>query len=481
MKNLYFLLLAFLLFSCKKTEPPVTFGALPSPQQLAWHEMEYYAFVHFNINTFSDVEWGHGKEKPAIFNPTQLDCRQWARVCKAAGMKAIIITAKHHDGFCLWDSKYTEHDVASSPWRGGKGDLLRELADACKEYGLKMGIYMSPWDQNAPVYGKPEYNEYFKKQLEEALTQYGDIFEVWFDGAVGEEYKGIMVYDWKGFHEVVRRCQPNAVMFSDAGPDVRWVGNENGFANRTNWCTLNRDDYFPGTPRYVELRSGNKNGTHWLPAEADVSIRPGWYYHPEQDSLVKTPDQLEAIYYKSAGRSANLLLNLPVDRRGLVHENDSAALMQLRQRLDATFTNNLAAGQTAVAENIRGKAKEYAAAHLLDGNNSTYWTTDDAVKTAVVEVQLSQPQRINVLALREYLPLGQRVEVFSVEAKAQGQWQRLGNGTTIGNKRLLTFPPIEAEAFKISVTGMAPPALSEIGLYFRPHENKLLENLEAAD
>ncbi len=397
-------------------------------------------------------------------------------------MKGIIITAKHHDGFCLWDSKFTKHDVASSPWRGGKGDLLRELAEACKEYGLKMGIYMSPWDQNSPIYGTPGYNDYFKKQLEEALTGYGDIFEVWFDGAVGEEFKGKMVYDWKGFHEVVRRCQPNAVIFSDAGPEVRWVGNENGFANRTNWCTLNRDDYFPGTPRYLELRSGNKNGTHWLPAEADVSIRPGWYYHAAQDSLVKTADQLEAIYYKSVGRNANLLLNLPVDRRGLVHENDSAALAQLRQRLDATFTVNFSKSQKATASNVRGVSTQFAARNVLDGDYATFWTTDDSVKNASLEIQLDKPQKINVISLGEHLPLGQRVEAFSIEAKVNGEWKKLAEGTTIGNKRMLTFPAVESGAFKINIlSAMAPPALAEVGLFFRPHENELLNNLEGAD
>jgi len=473
--NLFFLFLLFGVFSCQDDTPPEPYGATPSERQQAWHQMKYYAFVHFNMNTFSGAEWGHGEEPPSLFNPTQLDCRQWARIAKQAGMEAIIITAKHHDGFCLWDSQYTEHDVASSDWRNGQGDVLRDLAEACREYGLKMGVYLSPWDQNSPVYGTDNYNEYFMNQLTEVLSGYGDIFEVWFDGAVGPEYKGKQPYDWAGFIATVRKHQPDAVIFSDAGPDIRWVGNEKGFANPTNWATLNRDDYYPGTPRYKELRSGNQNGTHWLPAEVDVSIRPGWYYHPGEDDKVKSTDHLEQIYYSSVGRNSNLLLNLPVDRRGLVHENDSAALMELRRRLDATFTTDLSAAAGVKASAIRGNSDRFAPAHLLDDDPETYWATDDEQTTASFTLTFDKPQTFNVLELREYLPLGQRVEAFKVEAWQNEEWQEIGTATTIGNRRFLSLPVTSGERLRVTITeAMACPVINEVGLYYRPHDNSRL-------
>lgn len=461
------------------TQTPAPFGALPSPRQLAWHELDYYAFIHFNINTFSDLEWGHGTESPQIFNPSQLDCRQWARVCKEAGMKGIILTAKHHDGFCLWPSQYTAHSVKNSPWRDGKGDLLQALSDACREYGLKMGVYISPWDRNNPIYGTPGYNDYFVSQLKELLTGYGDIFEVWFDGAVSEEYKGQQLYDWDAYIKTVRQYQPNAVIFSDAGPDVRWVGTERGFANPSNWCTLNRDDYYPGTPRYLELRSGNKNGTHWLPAEVDVSIRPGWYYHAQEDDKVKSADHLELIYYNSTGRNANLLLNLPVDRRGLVHENDIAALMALRERLDQTFGKNL-------AHNAQWRASsEFSEAcrveNLGDASLENYWAAGKDQLEASLELQLPQPATFNVLELREYLPLGQRIEAVSVDAWLDGKWQWVGNATTVGNRLLLRLPDTHSSRLRIHLRGMAPPILTTAALYQRPHDNYLLESEAAFD
>lgn len=470
----------FFFASCKSpSSPPSPFGAIPSPQQLDWHDLEYYAFVHFNINTFSDVEWGHGKEPASLFNPTALDCRQWARVAKEAGMKGIIITAKHHDGFCLWPSKYSEHSVKNSLWKNGHGDVLKELSEACKEFGLKMGVYLSPWDQNSPIYGTPEYNEYFMKQLEEVLTSYGDIFEVWFDGAVGEEFKGKQIYDWRGFIHTVRKNQPNAVIFSDAGPDIRWVGTEQGFANPTNWSTLNRDDYFPGTPKYLDLRSGNKNGTHWLPAEVDVSIRPGWYYHTDQDDKVKSPEHLELIYYQSVGRNANLLLNLPVDRRGLVHENDVKSLMALKAKLDATFTTDLAAGAKTRASNTRYGRKIFASSAVTDGNPGTYWAADDKVKKATLEILFDKEKTFNVIELREFIPLGQRVEECNVEAWVEGGWKTIGNATTIGYKRLIPVALTTASKIKINIlSALACPTLSQISVYFRPHHNYLLESDE---
>ncbi len=467
-KYLIFSFLIF-LFACenKQINPPASFGAVPSTRQLAWHELEYYAFVHFNMNTFTNEEWGHGTESPNTFNPTQLDCEQWARVCKQAGMKGIILTVKHHDGFCLFPTKYTEHSVKNSTWKNGKGDVVRELSEACKKHGLKMGVYLSPWDRNHPTYGTPEYNEVFKNTLREVLTSYGEIFEVWFDGANGEGPNGKkQEYDWKGFVEVVRTCQPNACIFSDGGPDVRWVGNENGFANPTNWSTLNGDKVYPGYPQYQELTSGHEDGTHWIPAECDVSIRPGWYYHADQDDKVKTLPQLVEIYFNSIGRNANLLLNLPVDRRGLVHEKDSTALMQLRKYLDESFALNLAKGKTVITSSHRGNEATFEGSKITDESKQTYWTTDDLTTTGSLEIDLQEEVVANTLVIQEFIALGQRVKSFSVEVWKNGAWEKVAQETTIGNKRIVQFPNMSMSKIKINIlSSKACPLISNVELY----------------
>lgn len=420
--------------------------------------MEYNAFVHFNMNTFTNIEWGMGSESPATFNPTALDCRQWARVCKEAGMKGIILTAKHHDGFCLWPSKYTEHSVKNSPWKGGKGDVVRELSDACKEYGLKFGVYLSPWDRNHPDYGKPEYLTYFRNQLRELLTNYGPIFEVWFDGANGGDgyYGGAnekrevdrqTYYDWPTTIQIVRELQPNAVIFSDAGPDVRWVGNEDGFAWETNWSTLRRDEFYPGSPNYKELNNGHADGNYWVPAECDVSIRPGWYYHPEQDDKVKSVEQLTDIYYKSVGRNGLLLLNIPVDKRGLIQENDAARLMKLKKALQKDFAVNFAEGP-------QGASKKVTAVENEQGSRITS-----------IEVDLSGKKSISMLVLQEKISMGQRVSSFKVFAQQNGNWTPIAGGTTIGYKRILRFAKIETDKVKIEFEGSGPLAISEVGIY----------------
>ncbi|NIA13715.1 MAG: alpha-L-fucosidase [Nitrospiraceae bacterium] len=457
--------------SAAQPAPPVPVGPTPAPRQLAWQALEYYAFVHFNMNTFTNMEWGMGTESPEQFNPTELDCRQWARVCRDAGMKGIIITAKHHDGFCLWPSAYTDHSVEKSPWRDGKGDLLRELSDACKEFGLKFGVYLSPWDRHEPSYGDSDrYNEHFKGQLRETLTHYGDVFEVWFDGACGEGPNGKkQVYDWPGFIGVVRECQPGAVIFSDAGPDIRWVGNESGFANPTNWSLLNRDEFSPGSSRYRELTSGHENGTHWLPAECDVSIRPGWYYHPEQDDEVKSLKALLDIYFHSVGRNGSLLLNLPVDTRGLVHENDAARLMELRRFIDAAFDRNLVLGATATSDTVRGNDDAFGANAAIDGDDSTYWATDDGVTAGSVTIDLDAAATFNVIMIREPIALGQRVQSFTVEAWQDGAWKEIAQGTTVGNKRLLRLDAVTADKVRLNILqAKACPAITAFGLFLAP-------------
>jgi len=480
MKNLFFLLTATLLFSCAQTPPPEPVHPLPSERQLAWHELEFYAFVHFNMNTFTNMEWGYGDESPELFNPTELDARQWARVCKEAGMKGIILTAKHHDGFCLWPSEYTEHSVKNSPWKNGEGDVVRELADACEEYGLKMGVYLSPWDRNHSDYGKPEYITYFRNQLRELLTNYGNVFEVWFDGANGgsgwyggaDEERRIdrqTYYDWENTWKIVRELQPMACLFSDAGPDVRWVGNEEGWAMKTNWSPIRRDEFYPGSPNYKELRSGHEDGTHWVPAEVDVSIRPGWYYHPSEDHKVKSLPHLLDIYYNSIGRNASFLLNFPVDTRGLIHENDVEQVMKLADAIKADFAENLAEGKKVEASNTRGNSRKYKGGNVTDGNPDTYWATDDGVIEASLEIDFGSPTTLNRFLVQEDIRLGQRVKEFTLEALSDGEWKDIAHETTIGCKRILRFHNVTADKLRFTILdSKACPVISNIEVYKAP-------------
>jgi len=467
-----------LLFSCVKVQPPEPVLPLPTERQLAWHELEFYAFVHFNMNTFTNMEWGFGNENPELFNPTELDCRQWAKVCKEAGMKGIIITAKHHDGFCLWPSAYSEHSVKNSPWKNGNGDVVRELADACKEYDLKFGIYLSPWDRNHADYGKPEYLVYFRNQLRELLTNYGDVFEVWFDGANGGNgwYGGAnetrkidnkTYYDWENTYKIVRELQPNACMFSDAGPDIRWVGNEEGWARETNWCLLNKDSVAPGVVSNLEwLRSGQENGTHWLPAEVDVSIRPGWYYHNSEYHQVKTLPHLLDIYYHSVGRNASLLINFPVDTRGLIHEKDAEQILKMAETIKSDFAVNLAEGKKVTATNTRGNSKKYQAKNVVDKNPDNYWATDDSVIVSSITIDFGEPTEFNRFLVQEDIRFGQRVKQFTLEAFSENEWKQIDAQTTIGRKRILRFPNVTASQLRLNITDSKDcPVISNIGVY----------------
>lgn len=468
-----------LFVSCVSETTPEPIAPIPSERQLNWQQLEYYAFVHFNMNTFTDMEWGLGGESPNIFNPTHFNARQWAKTAKNAGMKGIIITAKHHDGFCLWPTKTTEHSIKNSPYKNGNGDIVKEIADACKEYGLKFGVYLSPWDRNNEHYGKPEYVKIFHEQLQELLTNYGEIFEVWFDGANGgsgyygganEERKidNKTYYQWEKTNAIVRELQPSAVIFSDGGPDIRWVGNEEGWAEETNWSIMRRDEIYPGWPRYIELRSGHEDGTHWLPAECDVSIRPGWYYHASEDHQVKTLAQLIDIYYKSVGRNASLLLNIPVDNRGLIHKKDSIQLMKLRTQLDKDFAENIAVNAKVEATNIRGN--DYNADLTIDGDKNTYWSTNEGVNSGSIIFSFENDQEVNRILLQEYIPLGQRVQKFKVEAKIEGKWQLIDEQTTIGYKRILRFNRIKTSQIKVTVeASKGAVLLSNIELYNAPN------------
>lgn len=423
---------------------------LPSRQQLAWHEMEFYLFAHFGPNTFTDKEWGEGNEPSAIFNPSQLDCRQWCRVAKAAGAKGIIITAKHHDGFCLWPSKFSTHTVRESKWQEGKGDVLKELSMACREYGLKFGIYISPWDRNHPDYGTPKYNDVFVNMLKELLQNYGPVWELWWDGANGEGPNGKkQVYDWKKFEATVRRHSPQTVIFSDIGPDIRWVGNENGIAGEPNWNFLDTAGFKRGlgAPPTDTLNRGNYKGKQWIPAECDVSIRPGWFYHSSEDKKVKTAQQLFALYLKSVGRGANLLLNVPPDRRGLIHEKDSAALAGFKKLKDENFADNLLKDADSYYE---FSTKDYSEKPMLirgfDSSSQVY-----SINMQNFIVDIKQPLKMNCIVLREAIHLGQSIRQFSIvlynKNKAIGQIL----GTSVGRKRILTFPAATITSFKVYI------------------------------
>ncbi|MBQ6198250.1 MAG: alpha-L-fucosidase [Bacteroidales bacterium] len=408
-----------LLPSCRRI--PV-----PTKAQLEWQEMEMNMFCHFGPNTFSGVEWGSGQEADDLFNPTEMDCRQWAATAKAAGFKGIIITAKHHDGFCLWPNPESTHTVAQSSWKNGQGDVLKELSEACLEYGLKFGVYISPWDRNDPRYGTPDYNMAFARTLENVHDgRYGDIFEQWFDGACGEGPDGKrQEYDWTLFTGTVRRLHPLAIMFSDVGPDCRWVGNELGYAGETNWSTLSPEGFTPGagSPPVDTLNSGNVHGTFWIPAEADVSIRPGWFWKESDTQKLKSVDELMDIYFGSVGRNAVLLLNVPPDTRGRIPEADSLRLMEFKARRDDIFSKEAA-------------------------------------------------DRFNIVCLREEISRGQRVAEFAVDAFVEGEWTEIAHGTTIGYKRLLKVPTVNSNKVRVRVLrSYGKPHLGKTSLYYNSLE-----------
>lgn len=458
-----------------KVRPPKPYGPTPSTRQLRWHEVEFYGFIHFTINTFTDKEWGYGDESPSLFNPTDFDAEQIAGTAAAAGMKGLILTCKHHDGFCLWPSKYTEHSVKNSPWRNGRGDVVKEIAAACRKYRLKFGIYLSPWDRNHKDYGRPEYLIYFRNQLRELLTSYGPIFEIFFDGANGGDgyYGGARetrridrdtYYDWPTTWNLVRSLQPDTCLFSDAGPDVRWVGNERGVAGDPCWSTLNRDDFAPGRADEARLNRGDRPGSHWVPAECDVSIRPGWFYHANEDSKVKSAATLVDLYYLSVGRGASFLLNLAPDRRGQIARPDVNALLEFRRILKSTFSIDRTQGAHVSASNTRDSV--FSPQNVIDSRRDTYWTTTDQIKTPELIINLPRAQTFNVVRVREYLPLGQRVEAFAVDIWKNNEWKEFARGTSIGNCKLLREKPVTTTRVRLRITqSPACPAISELAIF----------------
>jgi alpha-L-fucosidase len=440
--------------------------------------MEMNAFIHFTTNTFTGKEWGYGDESAEIFNPTDLDVDQWMQTLKKAGFKGVILTAKHHDGFALYPSDYTEHDIANSPYKNGKGDLVKEVAESARAHGLKFGVYLSPWDRNRADYGQESYVRYYRNQLKEIFTNYGDIFEMWFDGANGGDgyYGGAKeerridkqnYYNWPTTLAMVEKMQPSVLFFSDAGPDLRWVGNEKGIGGKTNWNMITADTLFAGKAGIGDLlQTGSKDGTAWIPAEVNTSIRPGWFYHEEEDSLVKSPEELFRVYLQSVGRGSTLLLNGPPDKRGLFHQNDVASLLGMRRIIDSVFADDLALNSQISASSYRGGQENFSAEHLIDKNAQTYWSTnDDIIKSSVV-VEFETRQEVNYILLQEYIALGQRIKEFNVEAKVNGQWEQVAKGTTIGYKRILEIPSVKTTAIKINfIDARANPVIANLEIY----------------
>ncbi len=444
---------------------------LPTDRQLEWQRGELHMFLHFGMNTFTDREWGTGDEDPALFAPTRLAPRQWARVARETGFQTMILTAKHHDGFALWPSRYTEHSVAQSPWKGGKGDLVADFVEAARAEGRKVGVYLSPWDRHAPSYGdETAYNQFYMGQLRELLTQYGPLAEVWFDGAKGEDAEE-MDYHFDAYWALVRQLQPGAVIFSDEGPDVRWIGNEHGFADSTNWSTFDRSRVDIGQPgQGPYLGSGERGGPHWVPGECDTSLRPGWFWHPDEEP--KSVQKLLEIYFKSVGRNCTLLLNVPPSPEGRLAEEDVRRLYAFRSALNAIFDVNLAAGGTVTASNVRGDAERYDGMQVLDETLDTYWATDDTVQTASLTLDLGEPRTFDVIELQEPVQMGQRVASYRVEAWTDEGWQMLHRGTTIGHKKLDRFSEsVTAQRVRIVIEdARAHPLLAEVGLYADPRD-----------
>ena len=457
-----------LALSCSQASPPPC-CPVPSEAQVEWQKMEMNLFVHFGPNTFSGLEWGLGSEAEDLFNPTGLDCRQWAGIARDTGMKGIILTAKHHDGFCLWPNPVSGHTVKQSRWRSGEGDVLAELSEACGEIGLKMGVYISPWDRNDSSYGTQEYNLKYAETLASVHDgRYGTFFEQWFDGACGEGPNGkVQEYDWPLFHRAVYELNPEAILFSDVGPGCRWVGNEDGMAGVTNWSTMDADGFTPGAgaPPVENLEGGDEDGVCWIPAEADVSIRPGWFWRESENDSVKSVDQLMAIYYGSIGRNALLLLNVPPDTSGRIHPVDSARLMEFRSRLDEVFGKDLSEGARVMTSSSYGI--RFRGRNLLDGRYDRYWAAAEKDTCASFVLNLPEQRRFNVLRLQEYIPLGQRIRSFVVEVPdGEGKWRTLAEGTTVGYKRLVTFPEVSAMHIRVRVTSSkANPVLTGAGLY----------------
>lgn len=473
MKNIILITITLALFSCTKAPEPLY--PVPTAEQLEWQKMETYAFIHFGLNTFNDMEWGYGDTPASTFNPTDLDCHQWAATLKKAGMKGVILTAKHHDGFCLWPTESTDYNISKSPYKNGAGDIVRELSYACRKNGLKFGIYCSPWDRNNARYAYPEYVDTYHQQIDELTSNYGPLFEFWFDGANGgngyyggaNETRSIdpdNYYDYQRAKDTVLAHNPTAMIFGGPYQTVRWVGNEKGFAGVTNWCNA------PVITSQTDLKIntyGDENGTEWLPAEVDVSIRPGWFYHQNEDSKVKSVDELCDIYYQSVGRNANLLLNFPVALDGKIHPIDSANAVEFCKKISNELNYNLLSDAKVKADNERGR--RFSASKVNDNNPDTYWATDDDYPYGTISFSMDKPVIMSRVMIQEYVQLGQRVKSFYLEGEKNGRWFRINPDetlTTVGYKRIVRFAPVEVDKLVIYFEeSRGPLCISNIEAY----------------
>lgn len=486
MKKSRLLLLSFILpvAACvPETAEPEPYGALPTERQLRWHEMEMYSLIHYTPTTFQNKEWGFGDADPQIFNPQLFDAQQIAAAAASAGFKGLISVAKHHDGFCLWPTATTDYSVASAPWKEGKGDMVKEFMQATHDHQMKFGVYLSAWDRNDTRYGTPAYAEAYREQLKELMTQYGELFTSWHDGANGGDgyYGGknekriidrSTYYEW---HEktwpIVREKQPMAMIFSDVGPDMRWVGNETGFAAETSWATytprgIEGRPPVPGDADYAESTTGTRNGEHWIPAECDVPHRLGWFYHSDQDVQVKTPDELFEIYLKSVGRGASMNLGLAPMPAGYLHANDVKSLGAFGRKIEKTFENNLAEGAQIKASNVRGNADKFETKWILDDDRYSYYASDDDVLEPELEVTFSSEQEFDIIRLRENIKLGQRLDSVTIAIFHDGEWAPLASATSIGANRLIHFDePVHTTKLKIKLHAPVAPTLSDFGLF----------------
>lgn len=458
----------------------------PAERQLAWSEMEFYSFIHFCVNTFTDREWGLGDEDPKIFNPTEFNANQWVEVCKSAGMKGLILTCKHHDGFCLWPSKHTEHSIKNSPWKQGKGDMVREVSEACKRGGIKFGVYLSPWDRHEKTYGSEAYNEYFINQLRELLTNYGEIFCVWFDGACGEGPNGQkQVYDWESYYKVIRELQPNAVI-SVCGPDVRWCGNEAGHCRESEWSVVPAylkdaekiqdssqkvdDGEFSKQINTRESDLGSREiiknieNLIWYPAEVNTSIRPGWFYNECEDDKVKSVDELLKVYYGSVGGNSTFLLNIPPDKRGLIHENDAARMKEFGNVIREMFKENLAVNVEASASETMNESHNVQ--NIFDEDKDTYWCPREGTERCEIKIDLKDSREFDRVVLKEHIKNGQRVEKFTLEYWDGSDWRNFYNGTVIGYKRICCFDKVISRHIRFTITSSRwCPEISNMGIY----------------